>query len=145
MKEPDAVDFLGIATVLLSVYVQFFSCFAHPSYAKKNSDVPQTNQGVEIGGASQTVVQIPRSITGDKGEYYLIEKKKNGSVVRALHKRIGVDGTGYTLSETNCLTMQMRELGYSEESPSAIIEKPTKWFELVPGSSKSDLANFVCK
>ena len=39
----------------------------------------------------------------------------------------------------------MRELGYSEQSSSAIKEYPTKWFELVPGSSKSDLANFVCR
>jgi hypothetical protein len=41
--------------------------------------------------------------------------------------------------------MQMRELGVSEYSASAIRFQPTKWFELVPGSSKSDLANFVCK
>jgi hypothetical protein len=41
--------------------------------------------------------------------------------------------------------MQMREIGYSEESPAAIKGNPTKWFDLVPGSSKSDLANFVCR
>lgn len=90
-------------------------------------------------------VPIPRSMPGDKGKYFLLEKKKTGNVVRALHKRVGVDSVGYTLTETNCGTMLMRELGYSEESPSAIKEKSTKWFELVPGSSKSDLANFVCK
>jgi hypothetical protein len=52
---------------------------------------------------------------------------------------------GYTRTETNCKTVRMRELGYSEESPEKIRLKPTKWFELVPGSSKSDLAHFVCK
>jgi hypothetical protein len=41
--------------------------------------------------------------------------------------------------------MQMREIGYSEESPSQIVENSSKWFELVSGSSKSDLADFVCK
>ncbi len=89
-------------------------------------------------------IPIPRSVAGDKGKYYLLEKKKSGGIVRALHKRIGFDSVGYTLTETNCKTMQMRELGYSEASPSSIKENPTKWFELVPGSSKSDLANFVC-
>lgn len=82
---------------------------------------------------------------GDKGKYFLLEKRKNGVIVRALHKRVGVDSIGYTLTETNCATMQMRELGYSEESPSAIKANPTKWFALVLGSSKSDLANFVCR
>ena len=90
-------------------------------------------------------VPIPRSMPGDKGKYFLLEKSRVGNVVRALHKRVGVDSVGYTRTETNCGTMLMRELGYSEESPSAIKEKPTKWFELIPGSSKSDLANFVCK
>ena len=90
-------------------------------------------------------VLIPRSMAGDKGKYFLLESKKQGTIIRALHKRVGVDSVGYTRTETNCATMQMRELGYSEVSPAAIKEKPTKWFELVPGSSKSDLANFVCK
>lgn len=94
--------------------------------------------------AVQTETQIPRSVVGDKGKYFLLELKKNGSIVRILHKRVGVDSIGYTKTETNCETMQMRDLGYSEESPSAIKENPTEWFELVPGSSKSDLANFVC-
>lgn len=95
--------------------------------------------------AAQSETPIPRSVAGDKGEYSLLEKEKSGSIVRALHKRVGVGSIGYTLTETNCATMKMRELGYSEQSPSAIKENPTKWFELVPGSSKSDLANFVCK
>lgn len=95
--------------------------------------------------AAQSEIPIPRSVAGDKGKYFLLEKKKSGSIERALHKRVGVDSIGYTLTETNCATMQMRELGYSEQSPSAIKENPTKWFELVPGSSKSNLANFVCR
>jgi hypothetical protein len=39
----------------------------------------------------------------------------------------------------------MRELGYSEESAAAIKIKAGAWFDLVPGSSKSDLAKFVCR
>ena len=88
---------------------------------------------------------IPRSMPGDRGKYYLIESKKTGDIVQALHKRVGVDSVGFTRTETNCKTRQMRELGYGEVSPNNIKVRPTKWFDLVPGSSKSDLANFLCK
>jgi len=94
--------------------------------------------------AAQAEVTIPRSMAGDKGKYFLLESTKDGDIVRALHKRVGVDSVGYTRTETNCATMQMRTIGYSEESPTEIKEAPTKWFDLVPGSSKSDLENFVC-
>nr|AAK56382.1 hypothetical protein [bacterium] len=98
-----------------------------PLYAKDRFEIP-----------------IPRSMPGDKGKYFLIEKVKEGNIVRALHKRIGIDSIGYTITETNCSTMEMRELGYSEKSPEEIKQNPTDWFELIPGSSKSDLAYFVC-
>lgn len=94
---------------------------------------------------AQQEIQIPRSMAGDKGKYYLLEAKRTGDVVKALHKRVGIDSTGYTKTEINCKTMQIREIGYSEESSTNIKENPTKWFDLVPGSSKSDLASFVCK
>lgn len=93
----------------------------------------------------QQEIPIPRSMPGDKGKYYLLEVKRDGDIVKALHKRVGVDSVGYTRTETNCKTMRMREIGYSEGSPAKIKEDPAKWFDLVPGSSKSDLASFVCK
>lgn len=88
---------------------------------------------------------IPRSVAGDKGKYYLLEAKRIGDIVDALHKRVGVDSVGYTRTEINCKTMLIRDIGYSEVSPTQIKENPSKWYELVQGSSKSDLANFVCK
>lgn len=88
---------------------------------------------------------IPRSVDGDKGKYYLLESKRNGNIITAIHKRVGVYDTYYTKTETNCSTMKMREIGGSDISVKAIKVSPTKWFDLVPGSSKSDLANFVCK
>ena len=94
--------------------------------------------------AAYSETPIPRSMSGDKGQYFLLNKKKNGNIVQTLHKRVGVDSIGYTKAEINCKTMQIRELGYSEVSPSAIKNNPTNWFEIVAGSSKSDLANFVC-
>lgn len=95
--------------------------------------------------SAQAETLIPRSAPGGKGTYYLLESKKSGGVIQAINKRTGPSGTTYTKTETNCGTMQMRQLGYSEESPQAIKDNPTQWFDLVPGSSKSDLANFVCR
>ena len=88
---------------------------------------------------------IPRSMAGDKGAYYLLEAKKEDGMVSTLHKRVGPSGTGYTRTQIICRTMRMRELGYSEESAAAIKIKAGAWFDLVPGSSKSDLAKFVCR
>ncbi|MFZ5775072.1 MAG: hypothetical protein ACOY3Z_06270 [Thermodesulfobacteriota bacterium] len=83
---------------------------------------------MSLSVTAQAETPIPRSVAGDKGKYFLMESQKKGSIVRALHKRVGTDGiAGYTRTETNCSTMQMREIGYSEESPAAIKENPTQW------------------
>lgn len=94
--------------------------------------------------AAQAQTLIPRSEPGDRGKYYLLKMERNGNIITALHERIGPSGTGFTLAQTNCDTMQMRVLGYSESSPQDIVSNPGDWFDLVPGSSKSDEANFVC-
>lgn len=99
--------------------------------------------GASVAAADEIV--IPRSMSGDKGRYFLLSRKKSGHIITALHKRVGVDSVGYTITETNCSTMKMREMGYSEESPAAIRMSPSAWFDLVKGSSKSDLAAFLCK
>jgi hypothetical protein len=93
---------------------------------------------------AQSETLIPRSAPGDKGKYYLLESKSTGNVVRAFSKRVGVDSVSFTKTETNCKTRQMRELGSGEAAPN-IKESPTEWFEIVPDSSKSDLAHFICK
>jgi hypothetical protein len=36
---------------------------------------------------------IPRSMA-DKGTYYLLEEKRSGGIVKALHKRVGVESVG---------------------------------------------------
>lgn len=103
---------------------------------------------VGIGVAAMSTGEetlIPRSMAGDKGKYYLLESKRTGDVLKTVHKRVGVDSVGFTKTEINCATMKIRVLGYSEESAAAIKDNPTAWFDLVPGSSKSDLAHFVCK
>lgn len=100
---------------------------------------------IQTNAVSAKEVYIPRSVSGDRGSYYLVEMSKKNNVVRALSKRVGVSAIDYSLVEINCSTMMMRGLGESESVPPVAAEKPTKWFSLVPGSSKSDLANFVCR
>ncbi|MFV4917960.1 hypothetical protein Q5E55_006895 [Acinetobacter baumannii] len=67
--------------------------------------------GLVISNFTNADTLIPRSVQGDKGKYYLIEKKKQGDIIITLHKRIGVETTDYTRLETNCKTMKMREIG----------------------------------
>jgi hypothetical protein len=89
-------------------------------------------------------VLIPRSMT-DKGRYYLLAKSQKDGIITAVHKRVGVDSVVWTRTQTDCATMLMREMGNTEEGRDKIPRDPTKWFELVKGSSKSDLARFLCK
>jgi hypothetical protein len=96
--------------------------------------------------AGETDRLIPRSMPGDKGRYYLLEKRSIGLTLQVVHKRVGVESVDFSRTEINCKTKQYRELGYSSESVAAIKSVPgAKWTELAQGSSKSDLVTFVCK
>ena len=97
-----------------------------------------------ISTPSSAETPIPRSVPGDKGQYFLLEAKRSGDIISTLHKRIGVDSVGWTKCEIDCKARRIRDIGYSEEGPAAIKSNPTKWYELVEGSSPSDLVNFVC-
>lgn len=88
--------------------------------------------------------QIKRSQL-DKGKYYLLESSKHGNIVKTLHKRVGVSEVGFTSMEIDCARMKIREIGYGEESISNIKSNPTDWYDLVEGSSKYDVVNFVIK
>lgn len=99
---------------------------------------------VGLPASAKAEIEIPRSIA-DKGRYYLLEANRSGAIISTLSKRVGPSGTGWTRCEVNCASMLMREIGYSEDGPEAISPSPTKWFKLIEGSSKSDMARFVCK
>ena len=96
--------------------------------------------GVRAFGAE---IKIPRTMA-DKGSYYLLDLKMKGGIATSLHKRVGVDETGYSKTEINCKSMQYRDIGYSEVGPDKISDLPGKWTDALEGSSKSDLVNFVC-
>lgn len=90
--------------------------------------------------------QIERS-SNDKGKYFLLKKDSaGGNQFKVITKRVGVDSTGYTSMLINCKTKKIKVLGYSEESHEKINENTKEnWFDIVPGSSKYDTVNFVCK
>jgi hypothetical protein len=101
-----------------------------------------------ISAASPSVAAetlIPSSRPGDKGAYYLLSAQKVGGITKTLHKRVGVDSVGWTRCEIDCGRRLIRNIGYSEIGPASIKEDASKWYELVQGSSKSDLVNFVCR
>jgi hypothetical protein len=94
--------------------------------------------------ANQPEIKITRTNPGDKGKYFLIEAKNDDGIYTTLHKRIGLESTGYSKTEIDCKKMQYRDMGYSEVSETNIEDKPGNWTELVDGSSKSDLVRFIC-
>jgi hypothetical protein len=90
-------------------------------------------------------LQIPRSATGDKGSYYLVSKATKGSFVTSIHKRIGPGSIIFTRLQTDCDRHLQRMMGVGYEGLTSIKNEPTEWYDLIPGSSKNDVADFVCK
>ena len=99
-----------------------------------NNDKPGSSINAQTDESGQP---IPRSTTGDKGRYYLLEKSREGDIVKTLHKRVGADTVGFTRMEINCGNMKLKEIGYGEGSVSNIRINETDWFDSVPGSSKA--------
>jgi predicted transcriptional regulator YheO len=52
---------------------------------------------------------IPRSVSGDKGKYYLI-KNQNQAILFLLCINVGVDSVGYTSTKINCKTQKCKKL-----------------------------------
>jgi hypothetical protein len=88
---------------------------------------------------------IPRSRPDGASRHVLVESRRNGDVVQALHKRVRAGSTFYTRSEVDCRKRKMRILGQGDMSPARISTKPTQWFDPIEGSSNGDLARFLCK
>ena len=100
--------------------------------------------------------ELYRSKEGDSGKYYIIESKDLGSsIIQVLSSRIGKGNayTDFTQLKVNCKTKQYFELAGSSEDgakskPSKKLKdwsKNSKWVNLVTGSSKYDLVNYICK
>jgi len=100
---------------------------------------------VVSSAAAAAETPIPRSRADGASRHVLLESKRHGDVVEALHKRVRAGSTFFTRSEIDCRKRKMRIVGQGELSPARIQGKPTEWFEPIPGSSNADLAQFVCK
>ena len=88
---------------------------------------------------------IPSSKSRDKGKYFLLDLVRDGDIVSATHKRLGKGFNTYTKTETNCASMEMREIGFNDVSAEAIVPAPSRWFAPEAGTIKSDVAKFVCE
>jgi len=94
--------------------------------------------------------------TGDKGTYYVLERSKSDDGhIKVLTSRVGKGNayTDFTELKINCSKKQYFELagGYADgahDQPLAPLKdwsKNSRWTNLVPGSSKSDLVSFICR
>lgn len=90
-------------------------------------------------------IELPKS-SGDKGNYYLVNVEKTGSTFTVLHKRVGTYETVYSKTEINCSKKQFKGLGESEIGFEEITHyKGSNWVDILDGSSKAYLVNYICK
>ena len=88
---------------------------------------------------------IPSAVVVD-AKYYLISVEKDGEYLKTLHRRTSSSGTSHSITRINCADKRYMDLGSGGGPVSNIrMYDGTSWTELVPGSSKSDLVNYVCK
>jgi len=104
---------------------------------------------VQVYGESNGKL-IPRSYP-EKCKYYLVKSEVRNGILRVTHKQVCpknefYSGVGFSLTDINCKRRKYKGLGYGDDSISNIKLYPSaKWTDLVAGSSRSDLVNFVCK
>lgn len=102
---------------------------------------------------SQQLYRAPSA--GDRGTYYVLSNEKlGGGQVKVLTSRVGKGAayTDFTELKVDCKNRQYFELaGGSEDGEKDTPTAPlndwsarSKWTSLVPGSSKSDLVNYIC-
>lgn len=94
--------------------------------------------------SASTETAVPRAVAGAEAKVFLLESRREGDIVKALHKDVGATQVAYFATEINCKTMRTREVGHSATSPKEMVVKSTAWFAPVPGSITADLAQYVC-
>lgn len=89
---------------------------------------------------------IPRSMS-ESANYYLISVEQDGTYKITTHLRASSMSRGYSMTRIDCASRRYQDLGYGDDSRDSIkmYETGVQWTELVRGSSKSDLVNFVCR
>lgn len=86
--------------------------------------------------------------SGQAAKYYIVEQNKKGKLIEVLSRREGSSGVIWTKYEIDCAKKKMRTIAEAYDDLSTLKELPKdqqKWYELMYGSSKSDLFEFICK
>jgi hypothetical protein len=82
---------------------------------------------------------------GERAAYYLLSVEPDGEYLRSIHKRVGATGVGYSVTQIDCKRQRYKDLGYGDNAVSEItLYDNARWTELVEGSSKWSLVQFVC-
>lgn len=89
-------------------------------------------------------VLVPRSMD-EPAKYYLLSAKTKGSIIETIHKRVSPYSTSHSKTMINCKTREVKDIAYGEAGINSLKQNPSKWYQLIRGSSKSDLVIFVCK
>jgi hypothetical protein len=81
----------------------------------------------------------------ERASYYLLSVEREGDFLKTLHKRVSAQSVGFSLTLLDCSSGRYKDLGYGVGKVENIrLYAEANWVELVIGSSKSDLLNFVC-
>ncbi len=125
---------------IASIVLVFWSAGQTSSRATAS---PTTVESPPSANAEGTL--IPRSQV-ENARYYLISSEGDGSYLRTVHVRISSQSKGYSVTRIDCPGQRYQDLGYGEGTMDNIswYDRSVVWVDLVRGSSKSDLVNFVC-
>ncbi len=86
--------------------------------------------------------------SGKAAKHYIVEQNKKGKLIEVLSRREGPSGVIWTKVEIDCEKKKMRTIAEAYDDLSTLEELPKdqqNWYDLVYGSSKSDLFEFICK
>lgn len=88
---------------------------------------------------------IPRTAQ-ERAQYYLISVERDGEFFTTLHSRISSMSRGFSLTRIDCRSRRYQDLGYGDDDKAnvSMYSRTPQWTNLVRGSSKYDLVNFVC-
>lgn len=118
--------------------------FDQPKYIEDQLFTKKTT--VKPAQAKEIEYRNQNTRPGDKGQYYIVDIKKVGKIFKVLNKRVGPSGTNWTRYEINLSTKQMRKTAGADDDISNMTTYPVNqqnWYDLVDGSSQSDLFKYV--
>ena len=78
--------------------------------------------------------------------YVLMKSSQKDNIITTLSRREGPSGVNFTLLENDCKNHKVKNIAEGDDDvKNMIADTAPHWYDIVDGSSKSDLWNFVCK